>query len=103
MQFTDEQYIREIERQRRAFLYYLKTFPLDSLAKHVCNRIEKWFANDRKNLKQALWVYVNANSAMRNYRVALNYPWRSRQRIIRLRSVQAQWGFLHRDLLRWEA
>jgi hypothetical protein len=93
---------RQIQIEKRAFYRFAKMIPLDPLGRHVCEKIDYYFRNDTEHPRQVLWMYHNANRMFRKTLELSKYPWKSRERTIRAREVEALKGFMLKDLIQWQ-
>ena len=95
---------KQVNYLRSSFLRYRRYLhiELDIETKEICDRADRYFARDIKNLEQARWIYQSLVKMLEKWVEAKNKPWRSRERAVALWHFGYFRNILIRDLREWE-
>jgi hypothetical protein len=95
---------KQVAYCRHAFMRYREylNLELDADTKALCDRADRYFKNDPKNLEQARWVYHSLWKLLVKWCEAKALPWQSREREVALWHFGFFRNTLLRDLREWE-
>ena len=94
--------IAVIQHEKKRYKILKGRCRLDSFGSECCRLIDKHFAfATENNITQSLWVYVSINRILTAAIMLAGQP-RGRQFDLQKRGIQAQIGWLYRDLKLWD-